>query len=276
MSILQEVIGAMSENHNLMPGIDFEKKREQNGICSLSSGIEYSFVNLFCQEIFRRLPQENLPSYHQVFYVPNLQAEARVGYDLSIGHFHQNFRIRTMHKVINERYCDQDWSFRFHYSRNANGEYSGDYGHFIKLTGNDVQVEPEEPNVNVFPFMVLNICFCIHDYRRMGLNSSGQIINPPFDSLLRTVIINLQMLRSQINQLGVDFLSQQFYVRIFRMLDRKLPEEAPQDFLSRINSKENIHIDCCGREIESRDAIMSFDEFIQTHNWAQIMQLGID
>lgn len=276
MSVLRETIETMSVNHNLMPGIDSAKKRQQNGICALSSGIEYSFVNVFCQEVFRSLPQENIPEYHQIFYIPNLQAEAKVGYDLSVGHYQQNTRIRTMHKVINERYCDQSWSFRFNYSINQRGEFSGDYGHFLELTGNATHADREQPDVNVLPFMVLNICYCIHDYRRMGSISPDQITIPPFSSLLRTVIINLQILRRQIADLNIDILAEQFYLRIFRAFEERSPNEFPQDFFSRINSKANIHVECFGQEIESKDAILNFDEFMQLHDWAQIMRLGIE
>src|SRR3990172_4131352 len=134
MSILEEAVEVLSNYHNFMPGIDSNNKRVQAvGECPLSSGIEYSVVGVFCQEIFRRISQGNLPDYQHIFFIPNLKAEAKVGYDLSIGHYRQNNRVRTMHKVINERYCDQPWTYRFNYARNEKEEFTGDYGHFIKL-----------------------------------------------------------------------------------------------------------------------------------------------
>jgi hypothetical protein len=273
MSILEEAIKTLSNNHNLLPGIDSNKKRHQGeGVCPLSSGIEYSFVGAFCQEIFRRIPQENLPNYYQFFYIPNLKAEEKVGYDLSIGHYRQNNRIRTMHKVINEKYCDQSWSYLLKFANNKRGEIAGDYGHFIKLL-NAHPEDLEQVGVQITSFLVINICYCIHDYRRMGvLFEHEQLTIPSFCSLLRTVIVDLRILKRQIDRQNIDVFSDQFYLKLSRLPEERLPNETPNDYISRIANKTNINIECCDRLIESQNAILSFDEFIQQIDWNSVLR----
>lgn len=274
MSVLKPIIAQLSNNHNLTPGIDSNKKRMRRtdrDQCPLSSGIEYSFVNLFCDEIIRRLSLQNQHSYQHIFFVPNLKAEAKVGYDLSIGHYRQNRRVRTMHKVINERYCDQPWSYRFKFDQTQSGEATGDYGHFLNLL-NPRSADFELRVVNIRSFIVINICYCIHDYRRMGIISEHhQIEVPAFSSLLRTIIVDLQALREQISLQNIDVSSDQFYLKISRRPEEKTRDESPSDYLARIANKNNIHLECATRLIVSENVILSFDEFFQRNEWDRIM-----
>jgi len=279
MSILAPIIGELSGDHNLIPGIDSEKKRFQGADgnrCRLSSGIEYSFVSLFCDEIIRRLPQQNLPQYQHIFFIPNLKAEAKVGYDLSIGHYSQNSRVRTMHKVVNEKYCDQPWSYRFRYARNRRGEDAGDYGHFKKLLDAH-QEDLEHPVAQISPFLVINICYCIHDYRRMGaLFEPEQLTIPPFESLLRTVIVDLRILREHITRQNIDISSAQFYLKLSRRPERRLPQESSQEYIAKIANKANIRIECSGGVIDPANVILSFGEFLQQIDWDSLVNNGVN
>ena len=274
MSILEEAIDALCNNHDLMPGVDTNKKRHQvEGRCHLSSGIEYSFVNLFCQRIFRRIPNPDLLGYHQFFFIPNLKAEAKVGYDLSIGSFYQNSRVRTMHKVINEKYCDQQWTYRFNFSRNKSGEFSKDYGHFIKLLFNN-QGDLEHPGVEISPYLVINVCYCIHDYRRMGtLFEQDQLTVPSFHSLLRTIIIDLKALQKQLERFDIDVLSEQFYFRLSRHPEKRQPTETPPEYIDRITNKNNLRLECSGQIIETQNVFLSFDEFFQKIDWNTLINI---
>lgn len=274
MSILEEAITILSGNHNLMPWIDSNKKRQQVvGECPLSSGIEYSFVAMFCHEILQRILRENCPDFHQLFFIPNLKAEAKVGYDLSIGHYCQNNRIRTMHKVINERYCDQPWTYRFNYAQNERGEFTGDYGHFIKLLSADPE-DLEHARVHITPFLVINICHCIHDYRRMGtFFVQEQITMPLFPSLLRTVILDLIALRELLDRNNIDVYSEQFSLKLSRRPERRFPDEASSEYISRITNKTNLRLECNGLNIEPQKVILSFDEFFQKMDWNSLMHI---
>ena len=258
-----------------MDGIDSNNKRRhlRPGDCALSSGIEYSYVGTFCEEVLRRLPQNNLPDYHQFFFIPNLKAEAKVGYDLSIGDFRLRNRIRTMHKVINEKYCDQSWTFSFKYSINRDNEFIGDYGHFISLVSRN-NFDFEEPAVNTFPYLIINICFCIHDYRRMGIvYPPSQITIPSFDSLLRTIIIDLRALREQATRQHIDIFSPDFSLKIFRRPERRIHEETSQVYLNRISNKTNINIECSGVDILTNNIILSVGEFFDQIDWTDFVTI---
>lgn len=274
MSVLKEAIVALSDNHNLMPGIDSNKKRRrEEDDCPLSSGIEYSFVGVFCQEILREIAHGNPIEYHHIFYISNLKAEAKVGYDLSIGNYLQSDRVRTMHKVINERYCDQPWTYRFKYGRNESGEFTGDYGHFMKLLY-EHQGDLEHPGAQIFPYLVINICHCIHDYRRMGtIYEPEQLTMPSFRSLLRTIIVDLIALRDQIDRLGIDPLSNRFFFKISRRPEKRLPDEISPHYITRITNKTNLYLECGGQNIHPQNLILSFDEFIQQIDWNGLMYI---
>jgi hypothetical protein len=273
MSILEGIVDKVSNHHDLIPGIDTNKRqrRDDDDRCGLASGIEYSFVGLFCEEIIRRLPEQILPPYHQIFFIPNLKAEAKVGYDLSIGYYSQHQRVRTMHKVLNERWCDKRWTYRFNYERARNERYKGDYGHFIALL-DPPREDLERPDVQVFPYLVINVCHCIHDYRRMGLvDQDTRLEIPSFDSLLRTIIVDLGSLKERIDALAIDALSDEFYLRVFRRPEQILPDEEPQNYMTRIANKNNLRIECSKHPIDHQNVILTFDEFFGRVDWVELL-----
>ena len=266
MSVLEVAIDELSNQHNVRNGIDsIYKVNWEEGECPLTSGIEYSFVGLFCQEILQRTIQLNLPSYNHIFFIPNLRAESKVGYDLSIGFYEQDRRVRSMHKVINKKWCDRRWTYRINYSQNE----KGDYGHLNKLL-NPFQPDPELPEVQIFPYLVINICYYIHDYRRMGALFRDWNL-PSFDSLLKTIIFDLHSLQDQLDILRIPLNSNDFYLRISRVPEKINPGEAQGDYIARIANKDNIRIECSGHIIESQDVILSFDEFLQQRTLADLL-----
>lgn len=244
MGILRSALAHVTDRHALDEAVDSNEKRNHNG-CSLASGIEYSFVNLFCYELMKSRSFIDSNFYHKLFYIPNLQAEAKVGFDLSIGNYTQLNRIRTMHKVLSERFCDESWVFNI--SRD-----SGDYRHLSQLI---------ESSENISPFLILNICFCIHDYRRMGDSfpvGDRLIINPQFNSLGRTIIINLRELNNRIN----NFLSNDnFNLSIIRQLRSLNNFQNSMEFLNTLEDEENILIQFCGENISTENIVMGFNEF---------------
>ena len=271
MSVLKEAIAILSDNHNLKPWIDSNKKRQRVGKCPLSSGIEYSFVANFCQEIFQDISLANRADFHKFFFIPNLKAEAKVGYDLSIGYYCQNNRIRSMHKVINEKYCDQPWTYRFNYARNERGEFTGDYGHFIKLLNANPE-DLEAAGVNIIPFLVINLCYCIHDYRRMGtLYEQEQITVPAFRSSLRTIIVDIKSLQRQLDHDSVDVYSEKFSLKLSRRPEKRLPNEPSSDYITRITNKTNLRLECSGQSIDPQNVILTFDEFFHQVDWNNLM-----
>jgi hypothetical protein len=266
MTLIQNAVDQLSNHHEIVRWVDSNEKLEHTpNRCLLSTGIEYSFVGIFCQNILQRFEGNNPINFNDVFYIPNLKAEAVTGYDLSIGHYLQNNRIRTMHKVINRRYCDQSWVYSI-----KNIRRSGDYAHFSRLIL--IHNSAQNEGISIYPYLVLNVCNCIHDYRRMGcLYQETHVTIPPFNSTLRTIIIDLPMLNQRLRQSGIEFQSDEFEMSISRNPSNKRQDEITADYLSRISNEANLVINACRHIIDSEAISLSFDEFIGQANWGPLM-----
>jgi hypothetical protein len=164
-----------------------------NAACILAPGIEHLFVTLTAKYLIGQLLSENrLWKYQDLVYCPHTTIEQKCGFDLSIGHFERPYRIRTMHKLHYGKkrlhpWTDEDWSWS-----TADGdkkERKRIKRHLIQLfKAYNIPFE----GVRVYePFMVLHLCFCIHEYRRMGLEHNGVKI-PGFEDKLRTVVLDLR------------------------------------------------------------------------------------
>lgn len=180
MSIVADVIKDLSHNHALNPETDFCKCK---GGCKLKSGHEFSFVSTVAHDVFSNICQIRSNSeYHQWVYIPNLRAENLVGYDLSLGYFPTNLRVRTMHKLIMEPWCDDPttWSLQ---DNNSDLEHFNKYWEAYKHDNPEIQY-----------YLILHFCSCIHEFRRMGepgAYNDIEIIVPPISSPLRTIIVDL-------------------------------------------------------------------------------------
>ena len=223
MSLISEAIAEITGNHRLDQTTDHCKAR---GSCKLRSGHEVTFVSLIADRLFRAIEERqgrNL-EYHQWVYMPSRRAERDVGYDLSLGKYDDESkrRIRSMHKLL-LGWCD---SRRF-WSLNPG---SRDHKHLEAL------IKDHRASEAVRPYLVVHICYCIHEYRRMGLEHQGFNI-PGVGSLLRTLVISLADLSVEAEHLGVplDRISLQYR----RNTNRRLPGEARQAYLDRIAAPDN-------------------------------------
>ena len=259
MSIFEEAINYLSRGHDISDETDSRGKvNARNGRCILSSGIEYSFVNLLCNQIYECYPVINRPKFHELFYIPNLRAEAIVGYDLSIGLFSQNNRVRTMNKVINGQWCDQPWEFELitQHKKNRPHDFTGDFDHFVRLSSSQD---------NILPFLFLNICFCIHDFRRMGADLENFNI-PSYDSLLRTVIIDLHALDLQLRQNRINYHEDVFSLKIRKTISqRQVNEEGAgeeiSNYISRISQVDTFQIRANGTLLENNGLVITLESF---------------
>jgi len=84
MSLIARAVCDLSINHSINAGTDFPKVG--NIKCRLASGFEGTLVALFCNYVMKSLSGgNNIPQFHEFFYMPSRRAEFKVGYDLSIG-----------------------------------------------------------------------------------------------------------------------------------------------------------------------------------------------
>lgn len=249
MSLVAEAAKALSDNHSLDPDVD-RRKTSGRTRCRLASGVEVNFVAMLCSYLVGHLSatRHYSPRFHEFFYIPNTRAEARVGYDLSIGQVSSHFRIRTMHKLVLARWCDQKWQRSVSASFDVNGRPYRTYGHLTTL------LEEYDRHPNLEPYLVFNVCYCLHDYRRIGVDYDGYPI-PALDSLLRTFIISLDAIpRDAVLDSG-------FRLTVIKNAPSRREHESPREYLGRIADKELFDIRVRPGNIQLSDCILSLDDF---------------
>ncbi len=166
-----------------------------NAACILAPGIEHLFVALTANYLISPILASNNPwKYQDLVYCPHTTIERKCGFDLSIGHFQRPYRVRTMHKLHYGKkrlhpWTDEHWSWST--TDGDKKECARIKRHLIRLLK---AYNLPVAGFKVYePFMVLHLCFCIHEYRRMGLEQDGVTI-PAFEDKLRTVVIDLRPL----------------------------------------------------------------------------------
>lgn len=253
MSYLRGAINTLSEGHDLdvERGIDHPKKVQ--GDCHLSSGIEATFVSAFANFLYSHSSLDL--HYHQFVYIPNTVAEGLVGYDLSIGNYNDSFRIRTMHKVLNKTWCDQNWDWSF---GNPNDGYNNpeDFSHFKALLHNSEEFE------DIHSFLVIHVCYCIHEYRRMGENYEGLIV-PELNSLLRTVIISLDVINKRVDNLSNLIDDGGFELSVNKNITQKDDDENKTDYIVRLSEKSTIDVCIQPGDGIIEGSLLSLDELVE-------------
>ena len=114
-----------------------------------------------------------------MIYSPHATKE-NGGFDLSIGQFDRELRVRTMQKLINLKdqvWCDQPWNWSTDHDRTALSQLCSLIATYA---------DPENKQLHE-PFLVINVCFCLHEFRRMGKPGI-----PDFPDPQRTVIVDLR------------------------------------------------------------------------------------
>ena len=149
--------------------------------CPIAPGIEDLFRSQLAHTVVSHLSgaKERAVPFHEVVYAPHATKE-NGGFDLSFGQFNLEPRIRTMQKLINLKYkvwCDQPWGWSTDDDRTALAQLCS----LIETFAN-----PENKRLHE-PFLVINVCFCLHEFRRMGKPGI-----PDFEDQRRTVIVDLR------------------------------------------------------------------------------------
>lgn len=145
--------------------------------CFLSPGIEHLFVWMAATR-FVQAAADALPN--SVIYAPHTRVEQ--GFDLSVGHFDQEKRLRFMHKLLygrdaNSSWCDEKWVWTTREKRARR--------QLLQL------VSAYERRQSLDPYLVIHVCYCLHEYRRMGAIIDGVRIYP-FEDCHRTVVVCLK------------------------------------------------------------------------------------
>lgn len=194
MATLGDVLSKLTGNHALDPIMDAPRVNSQD--CKLKSGEESLFVTFFCHELQQRLVGAGVVKpFHHLFYCPSRKTEWRLGFDLSIGRNKTEGvaspRYRTMHKLVTGRCCDGRWTCSLK---------DDDALHMAVLMAAQQGICDR-----LWPYLVIHVCLCVHDYRRMGCEADKEQVIPSFRSPLRTIIVDLRKVREKwIHQLSQD------------------------------------------------------------------------
>jgi len=252
VSLVAEAVADLSEDHSL-EAVDIAKTQSGRR-CRLESGVETAFVAVFCNYIWQHLATSGAePPFHEFFYIPSRRAEKKVGYDLSIGHFSSDDRIRTMHKLVYRRWCDQKWQWSVSAAFDTDGRPYRTYGHMGTL----LQVYAAGDTLE--PYLVLHVCYCIHDYRRMGVAYEGYRI-PSLDSLLRTVIISLHAVSGQIPGWQDIVESPDFKLMVRKAAPERSDYETSGQYLARIATKDQFEITVEPGNIHLSDCVLTLHQ----------------
>lgn len=251
--LIKQTIEQITGNHALSPVTDYCKVEDAN--CRLKSGHEVTFISLLSEQIFQRLKNstEEYLFYNQWVYMPSRRAEEKIGYDLSIGKYDCQKRVRTMNKLLLS-WCDnrRAWSFK------RGGK---DHNHFVRLYNDWAKSEDSKDSLTAY--LVINICYCIHEFRRMGLILEGYNYRiPGFDSLLRTLIVPLTPIFILIQQEEIN--PQNISFKYNRLTNSRLPNENEEDFLRRISKYENHNFKMSWNNNSIKIEIISLNTFLES------------
>lgn len=171
------------------------------GDCPLAPGIEHMFVSYLAHEASQKLCQPGSGiSYPNVIYCPHTTIEKKCGFDISIGHFRKPHRVRVMHKLLNRRgkakWCDESWDWK------STDDKQSNYHLAALLKAYDAP-EPLKEKGRYEPFLCIHVCYCIHEFRRMG-SKEAQI--PDFYDPRRTVVVDLRKITEEVPKWQSDLL----------------------------------------------------------------------
>lgn len=188
--------------------------------CDLATGIETTLVAQTAHWFVEKMRTAGYAwDYSQCVYMPSRRAEAEAGFDLSLGYYSRRPRVRTMHKVVyGKHWCDTAWEWN---------TADGDWKHMVTLAR--VFNRRDE----LYPFLIIHTCFCVHEYRRMG-QRLGDVPIPVFDSLLRTVVIDLGAITRQ----QMHALDEGRELVVIKKVVEQLERESPEDYLGRLASPD--------------------------------------
>ena len=245
--------GAQDSDANLNPC-------EVGAMCCLSTGIEACFVAMTSHYAINRLCDAGYDTnFQKSLYIPNIRAEQTAGFDLSLGNAFARPRVRTMHKHLYgnntfNKWCDEEWSW----SISPKNEI--DHRHLRSLVQNF-------ENEDIFqPFLILHICFCLHEYRRMGTTIDNMTI-PDIDSPLRTIVVNLGSILNEQNEAGWNQMlsAENFLLEVNKTNHERNEAESENEYLLRIADLELFEARVSGNGFTINLPIITLPTLVDDH-----------
>ena len=190
-------------------GVSTNRVGHDGDKCRLRTHEESHFTAMLAHYIACYSGITDHPSrYGQFFYTPSRRTEEQLGCDLSVGHFDGLFRARIMHKIQSDQWCDTKWDMTF--GIKGKGATTD-----CKNLRTLIIASAEHPNIH--PYLVVTTAWCVHDARRMGYGDPELAFSlPPFNSLMRNVVIDLSLVTKIDGWKGI--VSKRFGIRVVKQV----------------------------------------------------------
>lgn len=201
-SIVSRAVFGLSARHDMNEATDYDRRilkavaePPSPTKCVLRSSSEEHWVSHFAWLCLEQSRQHRPHlGFHTFCEIPSKRSEklAAGGYDLSLGPYDTDLRLRTMHKTTPRRWCDRPWTVTFNRK---------DIAHLQSLAKGRHSF-----------YVVVHAFYCIHDWRRMGRqatpdeeNRLDSLVNiPSVTSLARTVIFEMNQVRTDIERTQIN------------------------------------------------------------------------
>jgi hypothetical protein len=182
------IASAVHEDAERYVDLDAEPGMNPSGgtpYCGNREALEDLFVAATAHWFTRQM---QLPFQH-VVYAPNRRIEARCGFDLSIAPVNsERLRLRIQSKV-SPTWCDTVDTIELPAERYLGGEVQSDANRLHHQVGLlcGMWIESKQ---KAYPYLLVQQCFCLHEYRRMGQKVLDVDV-PTIEAPLRSMAIDL-------------------------------------------------------------------------------------
>jgi hypothetical protein len=128
--------------------------------------------------------------FHEVVYAPNRRTEPKCGFDLSIAPVNtKKLRLRIQNK-ISATWCDTGYTISLTAKDRPKGAKYADECERFREQLRLLCSLYHRSNGRSYPYLLVQQCYCLHDYRRMGRDDLKVPI-PPLKNELRSMAIDL-------------------------------------------------------------------------------------
>jgi hypothetical protein len=128
--------------------------------------------------------------FHEVVYAPNRFVERACGFDLSIAPLNtREYRLRVQNKVVTT-WCDLPSTITLKATRWADEKKRMTSWERLQDQVARLCTLYHASGTRAVPYLLIQQCYCLHDYRRMG-REDLDVKSPPIHSKYRSMAIEL-------------------------------------------------------------------------------------
>ena len=180
--------------------LDLEPGMNPSGV-SLECGNPETMEDLLVAATAHWFATRLKKKFHEVIYAPNRFVERACGFDLSIAPLNtREYRLRVQNKVVT-KWCDIAQTISLPASTWEDPEKRMTNAELLHYQVSKLCTLYQSSGTRSAPYLLIQQCYCLHDYRRMG-REVLDTKSPPIESKFRSMAIELadEALIKAINQ----------------------------------------------------------------------------